>query len=81
MGSFSTPTPIFSFFYVHNTFIFMTKTNNFVVFAYVKTLFTAGDAQGNPVLHPHPLLNGPLSDCGLTHQQLEDGQVTGGIVA
>ncbi len=55
----------------------MTKTNNFVVFADVKKLFAAGDAQGNPVLHPHPLLDGPLPDCGLTHQQLEDGQVVG----
>jgi hypothetical protein len=43
----------------------------------IKKLFAAGDAQGNPVLHPHPLLDGPLPDCGLTHQQLEDGQVVG----
>jgi hypothetical protein len=58
----------------------MTNTNKYVVFALVtklKKLFAAGDAQGNPVLHPHPLLDGPLPDCGLTHQQLEDGQVAG----
>jgi hypothetical protein len=55
----------------------MAKTNNYVVFASVKKLFAVGDAQGNPVLHPHPLLDGPLPDCGLTHQQLEDGQVVG----